>query len=407
MDTIRKNSRSIYAAVFGAFFLFGVSTTVIGAVLPRILDDFSWGYRGVGLVLAAGSIAFFIASYVAGTVIGRLGARAAFTLGFAADTLGLTLFGTVPGLVPNLILFACVGAGQGFIEVSANWSVLRMSTEESAGKTLSLIHGAFAVGAVLGPVLAGVLIASGAPWQTAFRILAALFAVMIAVTFALPFAALGREAPRAGTGHRNHSLARKSAYWLGALSLLLYVGAEYGLSNWSAEFFVRILRASPATAAMVVSVFWFGLLAGRVGIPLAFPRTRPGMLLGILSLGMVGSYALLAVTAFIGESALPVAWAAVALAGLSSSSVYPLVIGIVAGAFPDRQGEATGLASTGGGVGAFVFPFIMSNVAAALGLAAGFVVYAAVAIAGAICYRALIASADRERARRLNKSNAG
>lgn len=389
-----KRYRPLYLSVLVSFVLFGVSNTVIGASLPRILDDFGWSYRSAGAVFAASSVAFFISAFLAGRLVGRIGARATLAAGFALNAVALAFFGSSPSVWVNLALNACIGAGQGLLEIGANWAVLRMSGEKS-GRSLSIVHGAFAVGAVLGPVAAGLLGSSSAPWAFAFRALSALFFAMLAASFFLPLDALGRDEAAAPGGKR---LSGEPAYWLGALALFLYVGSEQGVSTWAAELFKRALGASAATASVAVSVFWIGLVIGRVGIPSAFSRARPSAILAVLSLGTVSSLTVLAACALIGPAAAPLAWAAVAVAGLACSAVYPLVVSVVAAAFPGEQGSATGFASMGGGLGAFAFPYLMANAAASYGLAAGFGIYAAVAAAAAVGYRALCFFAAKKRA---------
>ncbi|MBN1518925.1 MAG: MFS transporter [Spirochaetales bacterium] len=399
MATIPRDKRLLFAAVFAAFFLFGVSNTIMGAALPRILDSYGWLDSQAGIVMASGSLAFFLASFVAGRLVGRLGAGRTLAMGYGINVLGLALFGTGPELVPNMLLYALIGVGQGFIEVAANWAVLRMAGGESSGKALSLVHGAYAIGAVTGPLMTGALLASGISWQTGFRASAVMFGILFVSALVLPFRSLGTEDKAAGSG-KARSLASRPAYWLGALSLLLYVGAEHGLSNWSAELFDRILLAPAAVAALVPSIFWLGLLAGRLGIPAIFPRTKPQRTLVFLGVGMVASYGMLALSAFLGPQARPLAWLAIALAGLSSSAVYPMVVSIVAYALPDRQGEATGFAATGGGLGGFAFPLTMATVSTVAGLSVGFSIYAAVAVMALVSHKFLIGAAEREHAGR-------
>ena len=63
MATIPRDKRLLFAAVFAAFFLFGVSNTIMGAALPRILDSYGWLDSQAGIVMASGSLAFFLASF--------------------------------------------------------------------------------------------------------------------------------------------------------------------------------------------------------------------------------------------------------------------------------------------------------------------------------------------------------
>jgi len=63
--------------------------------------------------------------------------------------------------------------------------------------------------------------------------------------------------------------------------------------------------------------------------------------------------------------------------GLGFSAIYPIVMAIAGEAFPDQQGMAIGVVSTGGGLGACVFPFLMSALSNHWGIRAGFWFYLA------------------------------
>ncbi len=69
------------------------------------------------------------------------------------------------------------------------------------------------------------------------------------------------------------------------------------------------------------------------------------------------------------------------LAGLGCSIVYPMIVTMIGSIFPHAQSEAVAFSATGGGIGAFVFPFLMANIAAAWGIRAGFATYAVFSIA--------------------------
>jgi MFS family permease len=64
------------------------------------------------------------------------------------------------------------------------------------------------------------------------------------------------------------------------------------------------------------------------------------------------------------------------LAGLGCSIYYPTVMTLVGECFPRAQSQAVGFAATGGGIGSFVFPFLMSSIAQNWGIRAGFATYA-------------------------------
>ena len=392
-----------FFGLFSVFTLFGTSMTIVGAALPRILGDFGWRYAEAGAVIAAGAAAYFLASLAAGKVIGRLGPKAAILLGVSLCVLGLAFFASSPAFLLNFALNAIIGAGQGLIEPVVSWSALKMD-EEGAGKPMNVMHGAFAIGAVAGPVALGLVMRGGLSWPLLFRAIALLLGICGLVLALLPFDRLGRaaepKAAAAAPGEGGKRRARRgAAYWLGFTCLLLYVGAETGISNWIAEYFVRIFGAEPSYASLAVSLFWAGLLAGRFGVPLAYRGKRSERLVVAFSILLVAATGALCALGFVARPGFPL-WAPSALtfaSGLGCSIIYPTVISLVGGACRGYQSEAVSFAISGGGLGLFAFPFLMSAIAQAFGIRAGFASYALIAILSAISCAALERTIDRAR----------
>lgn len=402
-----KYSR-LYMAFCAIFALFGTSITIVGATLPTILGDFGWDYGTAGLVMAAGAIGYFLSSFVAGRILGRLGARNSIAIGLLLDTAGLAFFASGPSPLLNLLLYFAIGLGQGFMEVTINWAVLRMGEPEPgeppmaarhAGRAMSLMHGTFAIGAVAGPFVLGWLLEARIPWAALYRGMAALFGILLATAFVLPMHLLKRETrgDHEAEGKVRVSISSSPAYWLGFFSLLLYVGVELGISNWSAEYFVSVFGASPAIGSFMVSLFWTGLLAGRFGIPALSRNLRQEGILVALSLLLAVSSGLLALFGFLGPAFRIPAYVLIFLSGLGCSCIYPIVVSIAGETFPRAQAQAISFASTGGGLGSFVFPYLMSLVSGGLGIRYGFAVYAVFAVASLLVCRALIAASARER----------
>lgn len=392
MSIILRQHRPAFAILFAAFVLFGTSVTVIGAALPRVLADFAWDYLAAGAVIAAGSLGYFISAYLAGRLIDRIGFRASMALGLALDALGLLLFAATSSATLNACLYFLIGVGQGFIEVAVNWSIVKMAPNAS-GRPMSLMHGAFSIGAVAGPLAMGALIAWAVPWVVAYRIIGGLFLVLLAALGLIPVR--GLEGSAGAQQHHRAELYREPTFWLGFLVLMLYVGVEMGLSNWMGEYFVTALGATAAAGAFAVSVFWGGLLAGRFGVPLFARGSHQGAVLNVLGAVLVVSTVTLALLGFIGG--IPVAFVASAVAGFGCSCIYPVSMSLVGEAFPDAQGEAMGVASAGGGLGAFLFPLATAYVARSWGIRASYVAFipGALAVLGA---GILLASAAHRRA---------
>lgn len=411
MPRVPQQFRSLYGGLVVISTLFGASLTVVGAVLPQMIRSFDWSYTAAATVLAASSVGYFGATFASGFVVRRIGIRTTAVIGLGLMAGALALFGAAPALLVNVLLHGLVGIGTGCVEVVLNYGAVRIE-RDGRSQLMNLLHAAFSAGAMLGPLAAARLLDSSAPWQLAFRIIAAGSAVAAVWLALLPLHRLEeRPAPaRRNRGRRTNRSARSAAvrsgvpelpldYLLVAICvglLFLYVGAEMGVSGWLAEYFVSVLGSSAAQGALLVTLFWGGILAGRLLLAFCYSGTRSAtailVLAGVATAGLLG-----AVTAS-GPVATTVGFVAT---GFGFSCIYPLVMSIIGRHIPARrQSMVVGFASSGGGIGALVFPFLMAAVAQRIGIRRGFLLY--VALAALLMLLALVAvlktrSPDRAR----------
>ena len=401
MPIIEPRFRAPFLALFCVFALFGTSITIIGATLPRILADFQWDYLVAGLVIGAGSVAYFVSTFAAGHLVKRYGPKRTIVLGLLLAVTGLAFFAANADPLANILLYALIGLGQGCIEVGVNCATLSIDPHNT-GRPMNLMHGAFAVGAIAGPLALGALLRGGLSWIVIYRAIALICALLAALVV---FTALPAPSTPAGTHADAHQrLGANPAYWLSFVALFVYVGVEVGVSNWIAEYFVAVFAYPPDASALLVSLFWAGLLAGRFGVPLLYHGPRQDVAMLALSLLATVAIGALAALGHVEANAglVDTGRVLVFLAGLGCSIYYPVIITLLGKCFPHAQSQAIGFAATGGGIGMFVFPFVMSACAQAWGIRAGFATYgvfaammtaAAVGLAVAAARHAAAASA--------------
>jgi fucose permease len=371
---IEPRFRGLFLFVFALFALFGTSMTIIGATLPKILANFHWNYLTAGIVLGAGAVAYFVSTFVAGYLVKHWGSKPTILLALALIVAGLAFFATTPDPVANTLLSALIGLGQGGVEVGLNSTILRMD-EHNTGRPMNMLHGAFAVGAIVGPLAVSLLLQSGLDWVVVYRGMAVIFALLAVLMAFAGLPSLQRQG--AEHGQTPERLSANPAYWLSFFALFLYLGVELGVSNWVAEYFVVVFAYPPEASAMLVSLFWLGVLAGRFGVPLLYKGSRPDAVLVGLSALATASIALLMLLGYTPAAAIAVdiGRGLLFLAGLGCSIYYPGVITLLGKCFPLAQSQAVGFAATGGGIGSFIFPFLMSSIAQNWGIQAGFATY--------------------------------
>ena len=368
--------RSLYLGLLAVTILFGANLTVVSAVLPEMIRSFGWSYTAAAVVLAAAAVGYFAATFASGFVVRRLGPRATVVTGLGLMAAALALFGAAPSVLLNVLLHALIGIGSGAVEVVMNYGAVRIE-RDGRSQLMNLLHASFSVGAVAFPLLAARLLESGAPWQIAFRAVAAGAAVLAVWLALLPFRRLEEGV---GSGRRERAGRAELPLDRGLVAisvalLFLYVGAEVGVSSWLGEYFVGFLGTSPAQGALMVVLFWSGVLGGRLLLAFCYRGTRAAE--AILLLAAVATAGLIGAVAATGRAAAAVGFAAT---GFGFSSIYPLVMSMVGRFFaPRHQSMVIGFAATGGGVGAFLFPFAMALVAQQIGIRRGYLLYVALA----------------------------
>lgn len=376
------STRAAAVYYYASFLVFGGIGTTAGATLPLVIRHFDWSYLAAGWIFAASAVGYFISTFVTGIMLPYWGIRRLMVLGLLLQTVGIGGFGMWGSLPINTALFVILGLGQGAVEVSTNVGVVRI---ESPGQSrlMNLVHSAFTIGAMAAPFTAGLFAWIHAPWRWVYVIMAAVAVGMLTWTCRAGSWMDLREPDHASNPSENfpdHSKLRDPLLIFLAATIFFYVGAEIGISNWIAEYFVKIHQSSASVGALMVALFWFGVFLGRMVHGLWDHGKRQGIHLMISSV-----FSLLALLMAIW---IRVPWLSAALfflTGVGYSIVYPCVMSLIGACFPRRQSAAIGMVSTSGGLGVFLFPFAMSAISEKVGLVNGFQFYLSLTVLMCVC----------------------
>jgi fucose permease len=381
-----RGTTGLVALLFVNFAAYGNVMTIFGATVPRMRESFGWSYTTTGLVLAASAVTFFLSTFASGFLLQKVRPQLLLIAGLGLGAVSLGLFARWPTPALNIVLNLSVGIYMGIIEVITNFEALRL---ETGGKSrlMNLLHAGFSLGAILGPLAVGLILRLDGPWQVIYPASGGLLLLMAVLFLLFPFpdyAGGGEAAP--GPAPSGLRLAREPLLVLLTLGIILYVGSELGVTNWSAEYFFRALGAQPSTAAFAVSALWIGILAGRLLLSLAYHGTRQDIVLLALSLVCAAClFSFLAVKNGITGLIVTV------ILGLGYSGIYPMIISLTGREF--RSSAAVGIVTTGAGLGSFSFPFLFSAIAQAVGLRTGFVMLAVLPLGISVVAIVLIARA--------------
>jgi MFS transporter, FHS family, glucose/mannose:H+ symporter len=232
-----------YAVVFG---LLGLFQATLGPLIPLLADRQHLDAATAGLIVTGFFGGCLVSTAVAGTLTDRLARGPLYVVSVALFLGGLGLL-TLPLSWP-LPLVAVAVAGLGF-----GGLVLLVNTVMAARGVayVNLVNGTYGLGAAAGPAL--ISLTHGGY----------LFAVLgIGVLAALP---LRMTVPPAPAEHPR--LAVSPVLILFCAMLFCYAGVETGLSSWEATQ-LRAHGYAPDTASALTSLFWLGLAAGRLLVPM-------------------------------------------------------------------------------------------------------------------------------------------
>ena len=192
----RRQALRAMACIMLAMLLAALSQTVIVTAMPRIVVDLGGFDR-----YAWASTAYFMAATVVAPIVGGLtdifGRKPFFVVGITVFVLGSVLAGFSVSMDQLIAFRAIQGIGGGTVMISSLVAIADLFPPEKRGRFQGLIAVVYAVAAVVGPTLGG-LITDSISWNWIF-----LFNVPLGILVLLLIA---RTFPNFAPKNRNHDL---------------------------------------------------------------------------------------------------------------------------------------------------------------------------------------------------------
>ena len=356
------------------FIALGLPAGVIGVAWPHMRASLGAPLAGLGLLLAAFTVGYFVASAGSGPVTFRFGTATLLVGGCALasiGSLGLSLAGQW-WIVPLVGLV--LGAGSGLIDAAVNAHV----SLNRGVRYMGWLHASWAVGAALGPPLVVISLAATGSWRASFAALAVAFLAVGLIVGSrrrdwIHTASIQRHAVTTTPVPAEYRRA------LVVLTCLCFLGGglEATAGDWSYTQLTVGRSLSAGLASTSSSLFWAGLAAGRVALGLLGNRVAP---IRLLDAGI--TVATVAAVAFWLAPTLVSALIALPILGAAVSLIFPLLLSIT----PTRVGatmtpHAVGYQLAAGTLGGGGIPALTGLALQAAGLLALGPVLATIAVA--------------------------
>jgi FHS family Na+ dependent glucose MFS transporter 1 len=322
----------------------GLMSAALGPTLPALAGQVGSSPEALGVLFAARSLGYLLASLVIGPVYDRRAPHPILVgalLVIVASMAAVPLMPTRLGLVATLFV---MGIAQGVLDVGNNMMLLRVHGQKVA-PYMNALHCFYGVGALLAPLC--VTAAGSHTWGYWWLALAMLPVVGYLALVRSPRGVASDEVERNAAKPTNVRLVYLLVAWF-----LLCQGAEAGFAGW---IYTVALNTgfTEISAARLLSSFWAAFTFGRLLAIAAAAYVRPQTL---LTLDLVGGFASVVFLVLTDD---PIAtWIGTLALGLSLASLFPASMSF-AGEHLHLRGAVTSKLFVGASLGSMLVPWAL------------------------------------------------
>jgi fucose permease len=312
-----------------AFISVGLPDGLLGVAWPSIRTTFDLPLDALGALLISITAGYVTSSFASGPILGRMNLGMLLALSAAATATSLFAYTLAPSW-PVMVAFGTLaGFGAGAIDAGLNTFV----ATNYPPRTLNMLHAFYGLGTTAGPMLMTHVLLAQLPWQRGYAMVAGA-QIALAGCFMATRSLWPADTSVAAARIQDVSVwstLRLPAAWLGIAAFCVYVGVEAATGAWIYSFLTEARDFSMSAAGTGVSLFWGGLMLGRVVFGLLPGTRRPASLLRGSIVGVCSAAVVL--VADVGVTA---SLAAVFVLGFSSGPIFPSLIATT----PERVGGA-------------------------------------------------------------------
>ena len=347
--------KAILRACYGGMFVQAMLVNLTPLLFVTLQGQFGLSFEQVGRLVLFNFASQLLTDIAATAVVDRLGAKAIALGGNVMAMLGLWTFALAPfrmddpylGLLAGTVVFS---VGSGLLEVIVSPIVERTPSERKSA-VMQLLHAYYPIGKVSVTIVTGLLLFTFGTehWPTfmlAWSVLPLANALAFATVRLPPMFEIGRRT-------RVRDLLRTRATWVAIAAIALAGATEVSLAQWASAFAERGLGVDKLTADLLgLGSFGVGMLVGRLWFGL---RGADADLLPLMRRGAAASALAAVVMAFAGAAWLSLI--ATAVAGLTTSLLWPGVVSLTSARFPLAGASLFALLAAGGHGGAGLMPW--------------------------------------------------
>jgi len=272
---------AMFSVLLGSYVINAMDRQLFPLLVPEVRRQYNFSLSDVGLLSTVFTLGMALAGLPTGYLLSRFSRKTVLQAGVALFSVCTVLTVMALGFSDMLVYRAATGVGEAMqltilLAIAANY----FTSHRAAA--VGSVNFSFAVGAIISPILGGVLLNSYKSWQVPMVLFGALGFVGILV-ISLSVRPWFTET-RAGGGERIDrggapTLVNRNTILLTAMSVIGGL-VIYGYLGMYPAFLRESLRYSPTTTGTVMSLFGLGALVSIGGGWLG-DRYSPRLVLGI------------------------------------------------------------------------------------------------------------------------------
>ena len=337
---------------------YGYFLNVLGPITPFLKGELGLSYTVSSLHFTAFAVGILLIGLGGHLVIQRLGRWRSLWVGAVGMSLSAVLL--VIGQTPVITIGASFLMGLvGSLILAIVPAALSEQHGERRAVALSEANVISSLVATAAPLLVGWFALSIFGWRLALG--------LVALTPIALYFGLGKGLSPATTSAQadpppiKQSLPR--LFWIYWVAIVLAVSIEFCMISWSADYLENALGMLKTEAAQAVSLFFAGMILGRMaGSRLVQRFSAPRLVMAALLLASLGFLI------FWKPGSVLMGLCGLFLTGLGVANLYPLILSLAIGASRNNPIQASARATLASGAAILTLPLVLGRLADAVGI---------------------------------------
>ncbi len=368
-ENVMKINRKTFLGVYYTFFVNGIMGLILGTIIFFLSADYGIDYDMQGYLMSANSIGNLLASFSISISTFWLGRKRSIIIISAMILLALGGIISTSVIWLLFVFFFLVGLGRGSVS-NVNYAIIN---DAATGNPvyLNILSVCFAVGAFMTPLLSSFLIKAGYGWKVVVAVGICFAASMLFVYVLVPidetFVKKSRSKPVLESEQGEKPFYKNSIFYLAALVLFFYLGAESTVNNWMITYLIDTGRMNEADSQIILSLIWAVIIVGRMTTVFLSTRIQKTRLILVASSGAAIMFCFFAVS-----SNSVVTRITILLFSFFFSGIYSTAIA-VPGKILKGSTAAMGTLLAIAGAGSILMPMMTGLVAKSFGIHSGMI----------------------------------